>query len=109
MERLSGRCEEVLLFCNFYQYHNLLPVSQSLLCSYVTSCGLSCSTIQSYLSASRNLHIKDGLPEPDVGSMSKTDKLHHGVDMFIGATSNNLCPYWCHTWPGEEAGRVKCF
>ena len=23
---------------------------------------------------------------------SKTDKLHRGVDVFIGATGNNLCP-----------------
>ena len=74
--------KKFIQFCIQYQCHNPVPVSQSVLCLYVAclaNSGLSCSTIQSYLSALRYLHISCGLPEPDVSEMAKLKLVVRGI------------------------------
>ena len=83
--------KKFVLFCNLYHFHTPLPVSQSILCLYVTflaKSSLSSSTIQSYLSALRYLHISLGLPEPDVGSMAKLKLVVRGIRRLKGKDFN---------------------
>ena len=54
-------------FCTTYQIPTPLPVTQSTLCYFISALardGLAYSTIKSYLSAVRYLHILHNLPEP---------------------------------------------
>ena len=59
-------------FCQFCVVCNIqtpLPVSQSLLClfiSFLANNGLSYGTIKAYLSAVRYMHIANDYPEPEV-------------------------------------------
>ena len=54
-------------FCNIYHVTNPLPISQSLLCSYIShlaNSGLAYGTIKTYLAAVRYLQISNDLLEP---------------------------------------------
>ena len=69
-------------FCIMYNIADPLPVSQSLLCSYVVylaRSGLCCSTIRTYLSAIRYLQISRDLPEPRTELMPKLKMIETGV------------------------------
>ena len=69
-------------FCTLYSVSNPLPVSQSLLCSYVVylaQLGLCYSTIKTYLSAVRYLQITNDMPEPRADPMPKLKMVETGV------------------------------
>ena len=69
-------------FCVLHCISNPLPVSQSVLClfiSYLANQGLVCSTIKTYLSAVRYLHILNGLPEPRANPMPKLTLVERGI------------------------------
>ena len=65
-----------------YNASNPLPVSQSLLCLYVShlaNSGLAYSSIKTYLSAVRYLHIANNLQEPRTLPMPKLDLVERGI------------------------------
>lgn len=65
-----------------YSISNPLPVSQSVLClfiSHLANLGLAYSTIKTYLSAVRYLHILNGLPEPRANPMPKLNLVERGI------------------------------
>ena len=69
-------------FCNIYHVTNPLPVSQSLLCSYIShlaNSGLAYSTIKTYLAAVRYLQISNDLPEPRTVPMPKLSLVERGI------------------------------
>ena len=69
-------------FCNIYHVTNPLPVSQSLLCSYIShlaNSGLAYSTIKTYLAAVRYLQISNDLPEPRTVPMPKLSVVERGI------------------------------
>ena len=71
-----------ILFCNTNHICHPLPVTQSLLCFYVShlaNAGLSYSSIKTYLSAVRYLQVANGLPEPRASSMPKLDLVERGI------------------------------
>ena len=71
-----------ILFCNTYHICHPLPVTQSLLCFYVShlaNAGLSYSSIKTYLSTVRYLQVANGLPEPRASSMPKLDLVERGI------------------------------
>ena len=74
--------KKFIQFCHLYAITNPLPVSQSLLCcyiSYLAKSGLAYSTIKTYLSAIRHLQISAGLPAPEVTSMPKLSLVERGI------------------------------
>ena len=59
-----------------------LPASESTLCRFVTvlaNNGIAHSTIKVYLSATRQLHIAKGLPEPRMKKMPRLSQVLRGV------------------------------
>ena len=59
-----------------------LPASESTLCRFVTvlaNKGIAHSTIKVYLSATRQLHIAKGLPEPRMEKMPRLSQVLKGV------------------------------
>ena len=69
-------------FCILYNVTTPLPVSQSLLCSfisYLAKAGQAYSTIKMYLSAIRHLHIANGLPEPRSRPMPKLELVERSI------------------------------
>ena len=69
-------------FCNIYHVTNPLPVSQLLLCSYIShlaNSGLAYSTIKTYLAAVRYLQISNDLPEPRTVPMPKLSLVERGI------------------------------
>ena len=69
-------------FCNIYHVTSPLPVSQSLLCSYIShlaNSGLAYSTIKTYLAAVRYLQISNDLPEPRAVPMPKLSLVERGI------------------------------
>ena len=61
---------------------NPLPVSQSLLCSYIShlaNSGLAYGTIKTYLAAVRHLQISRDLPEPRAEPMPKLALVQRGI------------------------------
>jgi len=68
-------------FCNSYNVSSPLPVSQSLLCFYIShlaNSGLSYNTIKTYLSAIRYLQIANDFPEPRAVPMPKLNLVERG-------------------------------
>ena len=72
-----------LSFCNVFSVTNPFPVSESLLCYFVTylaSQGISPATIKTYLAAVRNAQILRGHPEPrHSSSLPRLQLLQSGV------------------------------
>ena len=69
-------------FCDMFNITNPLPVSQSVLClfiSYLASSGLSYGTIKTYLAAVRYLQISKDLPEPRAVPMPKLALVERGI------------------------------
>ena len=69
-------------FCTVYNISNPLPVSQSVLClfiSYLAKSGLAYGTIRTYLAAIRYLQISQDLPEPRESSMPKLSLVERGI------------------------------
>ena len=69
-------------FCAMYNIINPLPVSQSVLClfiSHLANLGLSYGTIKTYLAAIRHLHISKDLPEPRSSPMPKLALVERGI------------------------------
>ena len=69
-------------FCTLYNIINPLPVSQSLLCSYIShlaNSGLAFGTIKTYLAAIRYLQISQDLPEPRADPMPKLSLVQRGI------------------------------
>ena len=69
-------------FCVLYSILNPLPVSQSVLCmfiSYLADSGLAYGTIKTYLAAVRYLQISMGLPEPRAAPMPKLALVERGI------------------------------
>ena len=69
-------------FCHMYKVVNPLPVTQSLLCSYISylaQSGLAYASIKTYLSAIRHLQISNGLSAPDLASMPKLALVERGI------------------------------
>ena len=65
-----------------YKIANPLPVSQHLLCLFISHlhmCGLSHATIKTYLSAVRHMHIANGLKEPKIAQMPKLKLVEKGI------------------------------
>ena len=80
-------------FCSIFQIHHPLPVSQSTLCSYITylaKSGLAFSTIKTYLSAIRHLHILHDLPPFGETSMPKFELVKRGILRSAAGRSNSL-------------------
>lgn len=66
----------------FNNFGSALPVSQSLLCSYITylaKSGLVYSSVKTYLSAVRHLQISHGLTAPDLAAMPKLSFMEGGI------------------------------
>ena len=69
-------------FCGLYNISNPLPVSQSVLCSYIShlaNSGLAYGTIRTYLAAIRYLQISRDLPEPRAEPMPKLALVQRGI------------------------------
>ena len=69
-------------FCNSYNVSSPLPVSVSVLYSYIShlaNSGLSYSTIKTYLSAIRYLQIANDFLEPRVVPMPKLNLVERGI------------------------------
>ena len=69
-------------FCNIYHVTNPLPISQSLLCSYIShlaNSGLAYGTIKTYLAAVRYLQISNDLLEPQAVPMPKLSLVERGI------------------------------
>jgi len=69
-------------FCAFYNINTPLPVSQSLLCSYISHLaisGLAHGTIKTYLAAIRYMQISQDLPEPRADPMPKLSLVLRGI------------------------------
>ena len=69
-------------FCAMYNLSNPLPVSQSVLCLFITylaNLGLAYGTIKTYLAAIRYLHISRDLPEPRSIPMPKLSLVERGI------------------------------
>jgi len=69
-------------FCNCYNVSSPLPVSQSLLCFYIShlaNSGLSYNTIQTYLSAIWYLQIANDFLEPWAVPMLKLNLVERGI------------------------------
>ena len=71
--------KKFIQFCIQYQCHNPVLYLNQYYVAFLANSGLSCSTIQSYLSALRYLHISCGLPEPDVSEMAKLKLVVRGI------------------------------
>ena len=69
-------------FCSEFHISTPYPLTQHLLCQYVSylgSQGLSPATIKVYLSALRRCQISMGMPSPDHASMPKLQAVQVGV------------------------------
>lgn len=69
-------------FCTMYRISNPLPVTQAILCYFISALakdGLTYSTIKSYLSAVRYIHILNNLPEPRSVPMPKLSLVERGI------------------------------
>ena len=69
-------------FCTMYSVSDPLPVSQSLLCSFVSylaNAGLAYTTIKTYLSTIRHLQISRDLPEPRATPIPKLALVEQGI------------------------------
>ena len=69
-------------FVNFCAMYNPLPVSQSVLCLFITylaNLGLAYGTIRTYLAAIRYLHISRDLPERRSTPMPKLSLVERGI------------------------------
>ena len=65
----QGGINKFVKFCALYNISSLLPVSQSLLCSYIShlaNSGLAYGTIKTYLAAIRYLQISQDFPDEDL-------------------------------------------
>ena len=74
--------QKFVKFCTEYNIKDVLPVSQELLCYYVSYLGregLAFSTIKGYLSALRNLQITYGFASPFDTPMPKLDQILRGI------------------------------
>ena len=82
----SGQ-NQFLLFCKEFNVNKVLPVSQELLCYFVSHLGkrgLAVGTIKSYLAAVRNLQIGYGYPSPFDTSMPQLDMIMRGIKITQG-------------------------
>ena len=87
----SSAQQRFLLFCKKYLFVPL-PLSESLLCFYVAflySEGLAHASIKSYLSAIRQLQIRDNLPDPFAVSMPRLEQVLRGVKVLRGKQGRN--------------------
>ena len=78
----QGGINKFVKFCALYNVSNPLPVSQSLLCSYIShlaNSGLAYGTIKTYLAAIRYLQISQDLPEPRADPMPKLSLVQRGI------------------------------
>ena len=69
-------------FCAKYNIVNPLPVSQSVLClfiSHLANLGLAYGSIKTYLAVIRHLHISKDLPEPRSVPMPKLVLVERGI------------------------------
>ena len=79
-------------FCTMYSVSDPLPVSQSLLCafvSYLANVGLAYTTIKTYVSAIRHLQIARDLPEPRAMPMPKLALVERGIQNARAANGVN--------------------
>ena len=78
----QARINKFASFCAMYNLSNPLPVSQSVLCMFIThlaNLGLAYGTIKTYLAAIRYLHISRDLPEPKSTPMPKLTLVERGI------------------------------
>ena len=83
-----------LKFCTAHHAQAPLPVSQSLLCYYITflaKSGLAYGTIKTYLSAVRYLHVANDLVDPAAVPMPKMKMVANGIRK-VQATSSHQKP-----------------
>ena len=81
-------------FCSTYNIANPLPVSQSLLCSYITylaKSGLAYSSIKTYLSAVRYFQVSYGLAAPDRVAMPKLSLVERGIRRAKAVEHKSVC------------------
>ena len=82
----SGQ-KRFLEFCSLYNIHDVLPMSQDMLCyfvAYLGEKGLGHSTIKTYLAAVRSLQVNYGFDSPFVSSMPKLDRVMKGTKVAQG-------------------------
>lgn len=82
-------------FCVMYSISNPLPVSQSMLCpfiSHLADSGLACGTVNTYSAAVRYLQISNDLPEPRAASMLKLVLEERGIRFVkAGDSTSRAC------------------
>ena len=81
-------------FCTAHHVQAPLPVSQSLLCYYITflaKSGLAYGTIKTYISAVRHLHVANDLLDPTAVPMPKMKMVANGIRK-VQATSSHQKP-----------------
>ena len=84
-------------FCSQYMIFNPFPLSEKLLCYYavfMAKRGLAHQTIKTYMSATRNMHISLGFPDPrDSSSLPILRRIHAGIQRVQstkGSPSNRV-------------------
>lgn len=83
----SSEQKRFMEFCSLYSIHNVLPVSQYMLCyfvAYLGEKGLGHSTIKTYLAAVRSLQVDYGFDSPFKSSMPKMDRVMKGINVAQG-------------------------
>ena len=84
-------------FCSQYMIFNPFPLSEKLLCYYavfMAKRGLAHQTIKTYMSATRNMHISLGFPDPrDSSSLPILRRIQAGIQRVQstkGSPSNRV-------------------